>query len=70
LILLILSLAFEEIVLSPNAKTKNLGFFFGLHARKYRGLIPPITATSLRQAASQKPEKSFLSFERMMEASP
>ena len=43
---------------------------FNLEARKYRGVIPPITATSLKQAASQKPEKAFLSFGRTMEASP
>jgi hypothetical protein len=43
---------------------------FNLEARKYRGVIPPITATSLKQAVLQKPEKSFLSFERAMEASP
>ena len=43
---------------------------FNLDARKYRGVIPPITATSLRQAALQKPEKSFLIFGRMMESSP
>ena len=42
---------------------------FNLDARKYRGVIPPITATSLRQAALQKPEKSFLNFGRVMEAS-
>jgi hypothetical protein len=43
---------------------------FNLDARKYRGVIPPITATSLRQAAMQKPEKSFLNYGRAMEASP
>jgi hypothetical protein len=43
---------------------------FNLDRRKYRGVISPITATSLRQAALQKPEKSFMSFGRMMEASP
>jgi hypothetical protein len=43
---------------------------FNLDARKYRGVIPPITAMSLRQAALQKPEKSFLNFGRVMEASP
>jgi hypothetical protein len=40
---------------------------FNLDARKYRGVIPPITATSLRQAAFQRPEKAFLSFGRTME---
>jgi ribosomal protein S15P/S13E len=43
---------------------------FNLDARKYRGVISPITATSLRQAALQKPEKAFLSFGKAMEASP
>ena len=43
---------------------------FNLDARKYRGVIAPITATSLRQAALQRPEKDFLSFGMMMEASP
>ena len=43
---------------------------FNLDTRKYRGVIPPITATSLRQAALQKPEKAFLSYGRAMEASP
>ena len=43
---------------------------FNLDSRKYRGVIPPITATSLRQAALQKPEKAFLSCGRAKEASP
>jgi ribosomal protein S15P/S13E len=43
---------------------------FNMEARKYRGLIPPITATSMGQATQQKPEKSFLGFGRMIEASP
>jgi len=43
---------------------------FNLDARKYRGVIPPITVTSLRQAALQKPEKAFLNFGRMMEVIP
>ncbi len=43
---------------------------FNMEARKYRGVIPPIRATSLRQAALQKPEKAFLSYGRAMEASP
>ena len=41
-----------------------------MEARKYRGLIPPITASSMGQAAQQKPEKPFIGFGRMMEASP
>ena len=43
---------------------------FNMEARKYRGVIPPITATSLMEAAPQKPEKTFLSFGKMMKASP
>ncbi len=41
---------------------------FNMDTRKYRGLIPPITTTSLRQAAKQRPEKAFLAFGRMKEA--
>ena len=40
---------------------------FNMDARKYRGLIPPITATSLRQAVLKRLEKPFLSFGRLME---
>jgi hypothetical protein len=43
---------------------------FNLDAGKYRGVIPPITATSLREAALQKPEKAFVGFGRMIENSP
>jgi hypothetical protein len=43
---------------------------FNIEARKYRGVIPPITATSMGQAADQKPEKPFIGFGRMMDASP
>jgi len=43
---------------------------FNMEARKYRGVIPPITATSMGQATQQKPEKSFIGFGRMMEVSP
>lgn len=43
---------------------------FNMEARKYRGVIPPITMTLLRQAVRQRPEKPFISFGRMMEASP
>jgi hypothetical protein len=39
-----------------------------LEARKYRGVIPPITATSMRQAIQQKPEKLFIGYGRMMDA--
>jgi hypothetical protein len=42
---------------------------FNMDARKYREVIPPITTTSLRQSALQKPEKPFLAFGRMMGAS-
>ena len=37
---------------------------FNLDSRKYRGVIPPITATSLRKAVMWKPEKAFLNFGR------
>ena len=43
---------------------------FNMEARKYPGVLSPIAANSLRQAASQRPEKPFMEFERMMEASP
>ena len=43
---------------------------FNMEARKYRGVIPPITAGSIGQATQQKPEKSILGFGRMNEASP
>ena len=43
---------------------------FNMDARKYRGVIPPITATSMGQATQQKPEKQFIGFGRVMEASP
>ena len=43
---------------------------FNMETRKYRGVIPPITTTSIGQATQQKPEKSFIGFGRMMEASP
>jgi N12 class adenine-specific DNA methylase len=43
---------------------------FNMEARKYGGVIPPITMTSLRQAVKQQPEKPFVSFGRLMEASP
>jgi ribosomal protein S15P/S13E len=41
-----------------------------MEVRKYRGVIPPIAASSLREATSQRPEKPFMGFGRMMEASP
>jgi hypothetical protein len=43
---------------------------FNWEARKYRGVIPPITATSLRDVASKKPENAFVGFGRMAENSP
>jgi hypothetical protein len=43
---------------------------FNMEARKYRGVIPPITATSIGKATPQKPEKPFIGFGRMMEGSP
>ena len=42
-----------------------------LDARKDRGVIPPITATSLRQVALQRAGKTFLRYGvMMMEGSP
>ena len=41
-----------------------------MEARKYRGVILPITATSMGQATEQKPEKPFIGFGRMMEGRP
>ena len=42
-----------------------------LDARKDRGVIPPITATSLRQVALQRAERAFLRYGvMMMEGSP
>jgi hypothetical protein len=38
-----------------------------MEARKYPGVIPPITATSLRQTALQKPKKPFMASRRMTE---
>jgi hypothetical protein len=42
---------------------------FNLEARKYPGVVPPITMTTLRQAALPKPEKAFMDFGRVMEGS-
>jgi hypothetical protein len=41
---------------------------FNMDSRKYRGVTQSITATSLRQATRQKPEKDFLSYGGMTEA--
>ena len=43
---------------------------FSMKARKYREVIPPVAASSLREAASQRPERPFMEFGKMMEASP
>ncbi len=43
---------------------------FNMEARKYRGVIPPIAASSMREAVSQKPERPFIAFGKAMEASP
>ena len=43
---------------------------FNMEASKYRGVIPPITTTSLKQSAFQKIEKPFMAFGGMMETSP
>jgi hypothetical protein len=43
---------------------------FNMETRKYRGVIPPITGTSMGQAARQKPEKPFMGFGRMIENNP
>jgi hypothetical protein len=43
---------------------------FNMEARKYRGVIPSITMTSLRQSVKQRPEKPFMAFGGMMEARP
>jgi hypothetical protein len=37
---------------------------FNMEARKYRGLIPPITASSLHEAVSERPEKPFMAFRK------
>jgi hypothetical protein len=41
---------------------------FNIDARKYRGVISPITTTSLKQSAAPRPDKGFMAFGRMMEA--
>ena len=43
---------------------------FNLDTRKYRGVISPITATSLGHATEQNPEKPFIGFGKMLEVSP
>ena len=41
-----------------------------MEAMKFRGVIPPISASSMGQAVEQKPEKPFIEFGKMIEASP
>ena len=43
---------------------------FNMEVRKYRGVIPSITATSMGQATQQKPKKPFIGFGRIMEVIP
>ena len=43
---------------------------FNMEVRKYRGVISPITATSIGQATQEKVERPFIRFRRMMEVSP
>jgi len=43
---------------------------FNMEARKYPGVIPPVAASSLREVASQRPERPFMAFGKRMEASP
>ena len=43
---------------------------FNMEARKYRGVTPPIAASSLRQAAAQRPARPFMEFGEMMGTSP
>jgi hypothetical protein len=42
---------------------------FNMEARKYRGVIAPITMTWLGQAVKLRPQKPFLAFGGMMNAS-
>lgn len=42
---------------------------FNMEARKYKGVIPPITMTSLREAVKQRPEKPFMAFGGRMNGS-
>jgi hypothetical protein len=43
---------------------------FNIEARKYRGVIPPITDDSIGQATDQKPENPLAGFERMWKNNP
>jgi hypothetical protein len=43
---------------------------FNIEARKYRGVIPPITGASIGQATAKKPENPPAGFERMRKNSP
>ena len=42
---------------------------FNLEVKKYRGVIPPITTSLMRQKIGIKSDKPFTGFERIMEAS-
>jgi hypothetical protein len=42
---------------------------FNMDARKYRRVVSPITTTSLKQLALSRPDKGFMGFGRIMEAS-
>ncbi len=42
---------------------------FNMDSRKYRGVVSPITTTSLKQSAVARPDKGFMAFGRMVEAS-
>ncbi len=42
---------------------------FNMDIWKHRGVIRPITTTSLKQATLQRPEKPFILFVRILEAS-
>ena len=43
---------------------------FNMEARKYRGVIPPITATSLRKVFQQNHAKSLIYFSKIIDANP
>ena len=62
----------HRLVRTPNDRKRLTGDIqkFNMDTRKYRGVIAPTTATSLRQAALQRPEKPFLAFGGMREARP
>ena len=43
---------------------------FNMDIRKYRGVIPPITATSLWESVRQRPDKGFIPYGIMMGDNP